>query len=116
MRTNNREYDDFVILKPNGDPIFHLAVVVDDGTMKISHVIRGDDHLTNAARQIVIYQGMGWTVPEMSHIPLIHGPDGAKLSKMSVGSVTVSSRVPPASTADCTTSLQITASIPPIVQ
>jgi len=56
-------------------------VVVDDHDMGVTHIIRGDDHLTNAARQIIIYNGMGWTVPEMSHIPLIHGPDGAKLSK-----------------------------------
>jgi glutamyl-tRNA synthetase len=58
-----------------------LAVVVDDHDMGVTHIIRGDDHLTNAARQIIIYQGMGWDVPEMAHIPLIHGPDGAKLSK-----------------------------------
>jgi glutamyl-tRNA synthetase len=58
-----------------------LAVVVDDHDMGVTHIIRGDDHLTNAARQIIIYNGMGWDVPEMAHIPLIHGPDGAKLSK-----------------------------------
>jgi glutamyl-tRNA synthetase len=58
-----------------------LAVVVDDHEMGVTHIIRGDDHLTNAARQIIIYQGMEWEVPEMAHIPLIHGPDGAKLSK-----------------------------------
>ena len=58
-----------------------LAVVVDDHDMGVTHIIRGDDHLTNAARQIIIYNGMGWDVPEMAHIPLIHGPDGAKLCK-----------------------------------
>jgi glutamyl-tRNA synthetase len=73
--------DDFIILRSDGTPTYMLAVVVDDHDMGITHIIRGDDHLTNAARQIVIYNGMGWHVPEMSHIPLIHGPDGAKLSK-----------------------------------
>jgi len=73
--------DDFIILRSDGTPTYMLAVVVDDHDMGITHIIRGDDHLTNAARQIVIYNGMGWDVPEMAHIPLIHGPDGAKLSK-----------------------------------
>lgn len=73
--------DDFIILRSDGTPTYMLAVVVDDHDMGVTHIIRGDDHLTNAARQIVIYNGMGWHVPEMSHIPLIHGPDGAKLSK-----------------------------------
>lgn len=73
--------DDFIILRSDGTPTYMLAVVVDDHDMGVTHIIRGDDHLTNAARQIVIYNGMGWSVPEMSHIPLIHGPDGAKLSK-----------------------------------
>jgi glutamyl-tRNA synthetase len=73
--------DDFIILRSDGTPTYMLAVVVDDHDMGVTHIIRGDDHLTNAARQIVIYNGMGWDVPEMSHIPLIHGPDGAKLSK-----------------------------------
>ena len=73
--------DDFIILRSDGTPTYMLAVVVDDHDMGVTHIIRGDDHLTNAARQIIIYNGMGWTVPEMSHIPLIHGPDGAKLSK-----------------------------------
>lgn len=73
--------DDFVILRSDGTPTYMLAVVVDDHDMGVTHVIRGDDHLTNAARQIVIYSAMGWRVPEMAHIPLIHGPDGAKLSK-----------------------------------
>ena len=73
--------DDFIILRSDGTPTYMLAVVVDDHDMNVSHIIRGDDHLTNAARQILIYNGMGWHVPEMAHIPLIHGPDGAKLSK-----------------------------------
>ena len=73
--------DDFIILRSDGTPTYMHAVVVDDHDMGVTHIIRGDDHLTNAARQIVIYNAMGWTVPEMSHIPLIHGPDGAKLSK-----------------------------------
>jgi len=73
--------DDFIILRSDGTPTYMLAVVVDDHDMGVTHIIRGDDHLTNAARQIVIYNAMGWDVPEMAHIPLIHGPDGAKLSK-----------------------------------
>lgn len=73
--------DDFIILRSDGTPTYMHAVVVDDHDMGVTHIIRGDDHLTNAARQIVIYQAMGWTVPDMAHIPLIHGPDGAKLSK-----------------------------------
>ena len=73
--------DDFIILRSDGTPTYMLAVVVDDHDMGVTHIIRGDDHLTNAARQIVIYHGMGWPIPEMAHIPLIHGPDGAKLSK-----------------------------------
>jgi glutamyl-tRNA synthetase len=79
FRTEN--LDDFIILRSDGTPTYMLAVVVDDHDMEVTHIIRGDDHLTNAARQIIIYNAMGWTVPEMSHIPLIHGPDGAKLSK-----------------------------------
>jgi glutamyl-tRNA synthetase len=73
--------DDFIILRSDGTPTYMLAVVVDDHDMGVTHIIRGDDHLTNAARQIIIYQGMDWGVPDMAHIPLIHGPDGAKLSK-----------------------------------
>src|SRR5690606_3907809 len=71
----------FIILRSDGTPTYMHAVVVDDHDMGVTHIIRGDDHLTNAARQIVIYQALGWTVPEMAHIPLIHGSDGAKLSK-----------------------------------
>lgn len=77
----NKDLDDLVLLRSDGTPTYMLAVVVDDHDMEVTHVIRGDDHLTNAARQTQIYQALGWTVPEMAHIPLIHGPDGAKLSK-----------------------------------
>jgi len=77
----NKDLDDLVLLRSDGNPTYMLAVVVDDHDMAVTHVIRGDDHLTNAARQTQIYQAMGWTVPQMAHIPLIHGPDGAKLSK-----------------------------------
>lgn len=81
VRFPNKDLDDFVILRSDGTPTYMLAVVVDDHDMGVTHIIRGDDHLTNAARQTIIYEAMGWNVPVMSHIPLIHGPDGAKLSK-----------------------------------
>ena len=81
VRFPNKDLDDFIILRSDGNPTYMHAVVVDDHDMGVTHVIRGDDHLTNAARQTVIYDAMGWDVPEMAHIPLIHGPDGAKLSK-----------------------------------
>ncbi len=77
----NKDLDDLIILRSDGNPTYNLSVVVDDHDMGVTHIIRGVDHLTNAARQTQIYQAMGWRVPEMSHIPLIHGPDGAKLSK-----------------------------------
>ncbi len=77
----NKDLDDFVILRSDGTPTYMHAVVVDDHDMGITHVIRGDDHLTNAGRQSIIYEAMGWKAPEWAHIPLIHGPDGAKLSK-----------------------------------
>lgn len=77
----NENLDDFVLLRSDGNPTYMLAVVVDDHDMEVTHIIRGDDHLNNAARQTQIYQALGWTVPVMSHIPLIHGPDGSKLSK-----------------------------------
>ncbi len=73
--------DDMVILRSDGNPTYNLAVVVDDHDMGVTHVIRGDDHLNNAGRQTLIYQAMGWALPTFAHIPLIHGPDGAKLSK-----------------------------------
>ncbi|MCB1517512.1 MAG: glutamate--tRNA ligase [Hyphomicrobiaceae bacterium] len=73
--------DDLIILRSDGTPTYMHAVVVDDHDMEVTHIIRGDDHLTNTARQMVIYNAMGWDVPETAHVPLIHGPDGAKLSK-----------------------------------
>jgi glutamyl-tRNA synthetase len=73
--------DDLILLRSDGTPTYMLAVVVDDHDMDVTHIIRGDDHLTNAARQMQIYQALGWTIPIMAHIPLIHGADGAKLSK-----------------------------------
>ncbi|MCV9907358.1 glutamate--tRNA ligase [Brucella sp. HL-2] len=81
VRFPNKDLDDFIILRSDGTPTYMHAVVVDDNDMGVTHIIRGDDHLTNAARQTVIYDAMGWEVPQMSHIPLIHGADGAKLSK-----------------------------------
>ena len=81
VRFPNKDLDDFIILRSDGTPTYMLAVVVDDHDMGVTHIIRGDDHLTNAARQTIIYEAMGWDVPVMAHIPLIHGPDGAKLSK-----------------------------------
>jgi glutamyl-tRNA synthetase len=77
----NRDLDDLVLLRSDGTPTYMLAVVVDDHDMGVTQIIRGDDHLTNAARQAQIYKALGWDVPAMAHIPLIHGPDGAKLSK-----------------------------------
>lgn len=77
----NADLDDLVLLRSDGSPTYMLAVVVDDHDMGITDIIRGVDHLTNAARQIQIYKALGWDVPRMAHIPLIHGPDGAKLSK-----------------------------------
>ena len=77
----NANLDDLIILRSDGTPTYNLAVVVDDHDMGVSHVLRGVDHLTNAARQVQIYKAMGWTVPVFAHVPLIHGPDGAKLSK-----------------------------------
>ncbi|MGP0059284.1 MAG: glutamate--tRNA ligase [Beijerinckiaceae bacterium] len=73
--------DDLILLRSDGTPTYMLAVVVDDHDMDVTHIIRGDDHLTNAARQMQIYQALGWPIPIMAHIPLIHGADGAKLSK-----------------------------------
>ncbi len=81
VSVKNSELDDLVMLRGDGTPTYMAAVVVDDHDMEITHVIRGDDHLTNAFRQKVIYEAMGWRVPEFAHIPLIHGPDGAKMSK-----------------------------------
>ncbi len=77
----NDQLDDMVLLRADGTPTYMLAVVVDDHDMAVSHVIRGDDHLTNAFRQVQLYKALGWEPPIFAHIPLIHGPDGAKLSK-----------------------------------
>src|SRR6266852_3546656 len=77
----NENLDDLVLLRGDGTPTYMLAVVVDDHDMDVTHIIRGDDHLINAARQKQIYDALEWNVPSMSHIPLIHGPDGSKLSK-----------------------------------
>jgi glutamyl-tRNA synthetase len=77
----NKDIDDFVLLRSDGTPTYMLAVVVDDHDMGVTQIIRGDDHLTNAARQKHIYDALGWETPAFAHIPLIHGPDGAKLSK-----------------------------------
>ncbi len=77
----NDQLDDMVLLRSDGTPVYMLAVVVDDHDMGVTHVIRGDDHLNNAARQMMIYTAMGWPLPVYAHIPLIHGEDGKKLSK-----------------------------------
>lgn len=75
------ELDDLILLRADGTPTYMLAVVVDDHDMGVTHIIRGDDHLRNAFRQIPIFEALGWDIPDFSHVPLIHGPDGAKLSK-----------------------------------
>ncbi len=85
VRTNHREFDDFVILKPNGDPVFHLAVVVDDAWMGITHVIRGDDHLTNAPKHVMLFRALGHPVPQFAHLPLVLDEQGAKYSKRNRG-------------------------------
>jgi glutamyl-tRNA synthetase len=77
----NKDLDDLIILRSDGNPTYNLSVVVDDHDMGVTHIIRGVDHLTNAARQAQIYLAMDWALPSMTHVPLIHGPDGAKLSK-----------------------------------
>ncbi len=77
----NNDLDDFIILRSDGTPTYMLAVVVDDHDMGVTHIIRGDDHLTNGGRQKILYDALDWPLPVMAHIPLIHGPDGAKLSK-----------------------------------
>jgi glutamyl-tRNA synthetase len=81
VTVQNAEIDDFILLRSDGTPTYMLAVVVDDHDMGVTHVIRGDDHLNNAFRQLAIIRGMGWPEPVYAHVPLIHGPDGAKLSK-----------------------------------
>jgi glutamyl-tRNA synthetase len=81
VTVQNSELDDFVLLRSDGSPTYMLAVVVDDHDMGVTNVIRGDDHLSNAFRQFAIIRAMGWPEPTYAHVPLIHGPDGAKLSK-----------------------------------
>ena len=81
VRVDNKEFDDFIIVKPNRDAVFHLAVVVDDGLMKVSHVIRGDDHLTNAARHVMLFNALGYDLPVFIHHPLVHDEHGKKYSK-----------------------------------
>jgi glutamyl-tRNA synthetase len=81
VTVQNVEIDDFILLRSDGTPTYMLAVVVDDHDMGVTHVIRGDDHLNNAFRQLAIIRAMGWPEPVYAHVPLIHGPDGAKLSK-----------------------------------
>jgi glutamyl-tRNA synthetase len=81
VAVQNSELDDFILLRSDGTPTYMLAVVVDDHDMGVTHVIRGDDHLNNAFRQLAIIRAMGWPEPTYAHVPLIHGPDGAKLSK-----------------------------------
>jgi glutamyl-tRNA synthetase len=81
IRFQNQNLDDLIVLRSDGTPTYNLAVVVDDHDMGITHVIRGDDHVNNTARQTLIYQALGWDVPVFAHLPLIYGPDGLKLSK-----------------------------------
>ena len=81
VTTQNKELDDMILLRADGTPTYMLSVVVDDYDMGVTHIIRGDDHLTNAARQAQLINAIGWPLPEYAHIPLIHGADGAKLSK-----------------------------------
>jgi glutamyl-tRNA synthetase len=81
VKVSNEQLDDMILLRADGTPTFNLSVVVDDHDMSITHVIRGDDHLTNMFRQFQIYKAMDWKIPHFAHIPLIHGSDGAKLSK-----------------------------------
>lgn len=77
----HKELDDFIIMRSDGTPVYHMAVVVDDHDMGVTHVIRGEDHLSNTPKQILIYQALGWRVPQYGHLPLIHGIDGGRLSK-----------------------------------
>jgi glutamyl-tRNA synthetase len=81
VRWAAKDFDDLILLRSDGSPTYNLAVVVDDHDMEITHIIRGDDHLVNAGRQSQIYDALGWDRPQFAHVPLIHGPDGKKLSK-----------------------------------
>ena len=81
IRFENKELDDLVIARSDGSPTYNFTAVVDDVDMKITHIIRGDDHINNTPRQVQLYQALGYPVPEFAHLPMIHGPDGKKLSK-----------------------------------
>jgi len=81
VRVENKELDDFIIVKPNGDPVFHLAVVVDDGLMEVTHVMRGDDHLTNAFRHVLLFNALGYKLPTFAHLPMVLDETGKKYSK-----------------------------------
>lgn len=81
VRVANKDIDDLIIMRSDGTPTYNMAVVVDDHDMGVTHVVRGADHLTNMTRQAQIYEALGWPLPSFAHVPLIHGPDGAKLSK-----------------------------------
>jgi len=81
VAVQHREIDDFILLRSDGQPVYQVAVVVDDHDMRITHVIRGDDHLSNTPKQILLYQALGWDVPEFAHVPMILGPDKKRLSK-----------------------------------
>jgi nondiscriminating glutamyl-tRNA synthetase len=81
VRVDNKEFDDFIILKASGEPIFHLAVVADDGLMKVTHIMRGDDHLTNAARHVMLFNALGYALPEFAHLPMVLDEHGKKYSK-----------------------------------
>ncbi|MBI5093255.1 MAG: glutamate--tRNA ligase [Candidatus Hydrogenedentes bacterium] len=81
VRTENKEFDDFIIVKPNGDAIFHLANVVDDGLMKMTHVFRGDDHMTNATRHVMLFNALGYDLPRFGHLPMVLDEAGKKYSK-----------------------------------
>lgn len=81
ITVQHTQLEDFVLLRSDGTPTYHLGVVADDAAQQITHVIRGDDHINNTPKQILLYQALGYTVPAFAHVPLIHGPDGAKLSK-----------------------------------
>ena len=81
VRVDNKEFDDFIILKGTGEPIFHLAVVVDDGLMKVTHILRGDDHLTNAARHVMLFNALGYDLPKFAHLPMVLDEQGKKYSK-----------------------------------
>ncbi len=85
IRIANKEIDDFVIVRPDGNPIFHLAVVVDDGLMKITHVIRGDDHLSNTPRHLMLFEALGYEVPHFAHLPMVLTEQGKKMSKRDLG-------------------------------